>query len=115
MSLPNLTNNIIHNQNVVITNQVPLASGLLTNVNNSNGISLATALGHGQVPLDQSAGDVKTGMMVDTIPIATGSNMVNVPIPVPVQTATPSTTIATPMRAAPVSQTPEQQVRVSYL
>lgn len=116
MSLPNLTNNIIHSQNVVITNQVPLAQGLMQNINNSNGISIATALGHGQVPqaaLDQSAGDIKTGMMVETMPIATGSNILSVPIPVPVQTTTPSTTVASSMRAAPVSQL-EQQVKIVY-
>lgn len=82
MSIPNLTNNLIQQQNIVM-NQVPMGHAIMTNVNATNGISLATALTHAPTTVDQS-GEIK---IVDTIPIA-GASLVGVPN-VPVQTASP--------------------------
>lgn len=83
MSMPNLTNNIIQPQNIVI-NQVPLSHAIMTNVNTTNGIPLATTLQPASV---EQSGDMKTGIVVETIPIA-AANIVGVQS-VPVQSASP--------------------------
>lgn len=67
MSIPNLTNSIIQPQSIVI-NQVPLSHAIMTNVNATNGIPIATALTHTPSTIDQ-AGEIKTGIVVETIPI----------------------------------------------
>lgn len=56
-------------QNIVI-NQVPLSHAIMTNVNATNGIPIATALQQSQV--DQT-GDVKPVIAVQTVPIAAGN------------------------------------------
>lgn len=45
MSVPNLPNSIIQQQNIVI-NQVPLSHALMTNVNATNGIPVVNAIQH---------------------------------------------------------------------
>lgn len=72
MSMPNLTNSVIQSQNIVI-NQVPLSHAIMTNVNSTNGIPLATALTHPSTT-DQ---EIKTGIVMETIPIA-ATNIVGV-------------------------------------
>lgn len=79
-SIPNLTSSIIQPQNIVI-NQVPLSHAIMTNVN-TNGLPLATALTHQTTNMDQ--GDIKTGIVMETIPIA-GTSIVGV------QNAAPAT------------------------
>lgn len=71
MSVPNLTNNLIQPQNIVI-NQVPIPHGIM---NANNGIPL-TALAHGPTSVDQT-GEIKTGIVVETIPMA-GASLVGV-------------------------------------
>jgi len=83
MSVPNLTNNIIQPQNIVI-NQVPLTHAIMANVNATNGIPLATALTHAPTTVDQT-GKIETGIVVETIPLASAS-IVGVPN-IPVQGA----------------------------
>ncbi|KAF2897628.1 hypothetical protein ILUMI_08540 [Ignelater luminosus] len=85
MSIQNIPNNIIQQPNIVI-NQVPLSHAIMTNVNATNGIPIATALTHAPTAVDQS-GEIKTGIVVETIPIA-GAGIVGVPS-VPVQNASP--------------------------
>ncbi|KAI4465038.1 transcription initiation factor tfiid subunit 12 [Holotrichia oblita] len=85
MSLPNLTNNIIQQQNIVI-NQVPLSHAIMTNVNSNNGIPIATAITHQNNSADQT-NEIKSGIVVETIPIA-GTNLVGVQT-VPVQGTSP--------------------------
>ncbi|RZC36185.1 TFIID 20kDa domain containing protein [Asbolus verrucosus] len=75
MSVPNLTNNLIQPQNIVI-NQVPIPHAIMTNVNANNGIPIATALAHAPSSVDQS-NEIKTGIVVETIPIA-GASLVGV-------------------------------------
>ncbi|EFA02321.1 transcription initiation factor TFIID subunit 12 [Tribolium castaneum] len=74
MSVPNLTNNLIQPQNIVI-NQVPIPHTIMTNVNANNGIPL-TALSHAPASVDQSS-DMKPGIVVETIPMA-GASLVGV-------------------------------------
>lgn len=45
MSVPNLPNSIIQQQNIVI-NQVPLSHAIMTNVNATNGIPVVNAMQH---------------------------------------------------------------------
>lgn len=85
MSLPNLSNNIIQQQNIVI-NQVPLSHAIMTNVNSNNGIPIATAITHQNNSTDQT-NEIKSGIVVETIPIA-GTNLVGVQT-VPVQGTSP--------------------------
>ncbi|CAH1370403.1 hypothetical protein MTP99_011982 [Tenebrio molitor] len=74
MSVPNLTNNLIQPQNIVI-NQVPIPHAIMTNVNANNGIPL-TALAHAPSTVDQS-NEIKTGIVVETISMA-GASLVGV-------------------------------------
>lgn len=53
-------------QNIVI-NQASIPHGIMSNVNATNGIPLATALSHAAV--DQS-NEIKSGMVVDSMPMA---------------------------------------------
>lgn len=69
MSIPN---NIIQPQNIVI-NQVPLTHAIMTNVNATNGIPIATAIQPATV--DQNS-EIKTGIVMESIPITT--NLVGV-------------------------------------
>ncbi|XP_022910424.1 transcription initiation factor TFIID subunit 12 [Onthophagus taurus] len=84
MSLPSLTNNIIQPQNIVI-NQVPLSHNVV-NVNSNNSIPIATALTH-TTQNTISQGDIRTDVIMDTMPLA-GSSIVNVQT-VPVQGTSP--------------------------
>lgn len=96
MSLPNLGNNIIQQQNIVI-NQVPLSHTIVTNVNSNNGIPIATAIAHQNTATDQP-NDIKSGIVVETIPIA-GTNLVGVQT-VPVQSASPAKVVQTTQPAS---------------
>ena len=81
MSIPNLANNIIQPQSIVL-NQVPLSHAIMTNVTATNGIPIATALAHTPTAVDQM-NEMKTGIVVEGIPIVGVSN-------IPVQTASPA-------------------------
>lgn len=82
MSVPTLTNAIIQPQNIIL-NQVPLTTVLPT-VNAAAGVPIATALAPATA-MDQT-GEIKTGIVVETIPIAGPANLVGVQT-VPVQSA----------------------------
>lgn len=101
MSLPNLTNNIIQQQNIVL-NQVPLSHAIMTNVNSNNGIPIAT---HQNSAVDQP-NEIKSGIVVETIPI-TGTNLVGVQT-VPVQGTSP-------VKAVQVSSTEAMQVCIKTI
>ncbi|XP_031339014.1 transcription initiation factor TFIID subunit 12 isoform X2 [Photinus pyralis] len=84
MSIPNLQNNIIQSQGIVL-NQVPLSHTIMTNVNATNGIPIGTALSHAPTSVEQM-NEMKTGIVVDGIPIVGMSN-------IPVQAAAPVRTM----------------------
>lgn len=107
MSLPNFTNSIIQSQNIVI-NQVPLSHAIMTNVNTTNGIPLATALAHPTTAVEQN--EIKTGLVMETIPIA-NSNMVGVQN---VQTSN-ATNTKTFQNTISSSTTDSIQVQVIYI
>ena len=91
MSVPNMSNNLIQPQNIVI-NQVPIPHAIITNVNANNGIPL-TALTHAPSTVDQS-NDIKTGIVVETIPMA-GANLVGVQtVPTPVKSMQSSSALS---------------------
>ncbi|KAK4871829.1 hypothetical protein RN001_015953 [Aquatica leii] len=75
MSIPNLTNNIIQPQSIVL-NQVPLSHAIMTNVTATNGIPIATALAHTPSNVDQM-NEMKTGIVVEGIPIV---GVPNIPV-----------------------------------
>lgn len=63
MSVPNLTNNLLQQQNIVL-NQVPITHTIMTNVNNS--VPVVNAIPH--TNSNDQNDDIKTGIpMVDTI------------------------------------------------
>lgn len=66
MSVPNLPNNIIQQQNIVI-NQVPLSHTIMTNVNATNGIPVVNAMQH--TNSNDHASEMKTSniTVVETI------------------------------------------------
>ncbi|XP_056631977.1 transcription initiation factor TFIID subunit 12 [Diorhabda carinulata] len=71
MSVPNLTNSIIQQQNIVI-NQVPITHTIMTNV--SNGVPVVNTIPH--TNSEDHKEEIKPGMsMVDTM---TGTNLVGV-------------------------------------
>lgn len=84
MSIPSLSSNIIQPQNIVI-NQVPLSHAIMPSVNANNGIPIATALAH--APTVEQGDEIKTSIVVGTIPIA-GASIVGVQA-VPVQNTSP--------------------------
>lgn len=84
MSVPSLTTTIIQPQNIVI-NQVPLTTVIPT-VNAAAAVPIATALT--PAPLE-SSGEIKTGIVVESIPIAGTANLVGVQT-VPMQNASPA-------------------------
>lgn len=67
MSVPvqNIQGNMIQSSNIVL-NQVPLTHTMITNVNPSNGIPLATAIPQ---PVDHHQPELKQTMVVETMPI----------------------------------------------
>lgn len=98
---PNMANNLVQSQNIVL-NQVPLTHAIMTNVNPSNGIPIATALISQPQSHQQAQGSVEHHQPVETkqnVVIDSGqmphqqlpqaSNVINVqqvpaqPIPVP--------------------------------
>lgn len=72
MSVPTLTNAIIQPQNIIL-NQVPLTT-VLPAVNAAGGVQLATALA--PVTAMEQGGELKTGLVVETIPIAAPAGLV---------------------------------------
>lgn len=60
MSVPNLSNSMMQQQNIVI-NQVPLSHAIMTNVNATNGIPVVNAIQHTNAN-DQVA-EMKSGGM----------------------------------------------------
>lgn len=108
-SIPNLTNNIIQQQNIVI-NQVPLSHAIMTNVNATNGIPIATALTHAPTLSHTSAvveqpSDIKSAVVMEGIPIA-GASMAGLQS-VPVQASTAN---AKPAPSSTASATESMQV-----
>ncbi|XP_044748478.1 transcription initiation factor TFIID subunit 12 [Coccinella septempunctata] len=67
MSVPvqNIQGNMIQSQNIVI-NQVPLTHTMITNVNPSNGIPIASAIAQS---VDHHQSDLKQTMIVEAMPI----------------------------------------------
>lgn len=83
MSIPTLTNNIP--QPNMIINPVQIPHAIIPSVNANNGIPIATALAH--APTVDQGDEIKTGIVVGTIPIA-GTSIVGVQA-VPVQNTSP--------------------------
>lgn len=85
MSIPTLTNNIIQQPNMII-NPVQIPHAIMPA---NNGIPIATALAH--APTVDQGDEIKTGIVVGTIPIA-GTSIVGVQA-VPIQNTSPIKTI----------------------
>lgn len=67
MSVPNLSNSMIQQQQNIVINQVPLSHAIMTNVNTTNGIPIVNAIQHTNSN-DQGA-EMKSGgiTVVETI------------------------------------------------